>query len=67
MNPIDFEIWGLLEQNIYQGPRITDLDSLKETIIKERKKITQEIINKCIDAFKFRLRRVIEVEARHTE
>ena len=67
MNPIDFEIWGLLEQNVYQGPRIIDLDSLKETIIKEWKKITQEIVNKCIDPFKFRLRRVIEVEGRHIE
>ena len=25
-NPVDFEIWGLLEQNIYRGQRINDLD-----------------------------------------
>ena len=34
-NPVDFEIWRLLEQNIYQGQRINDLDSLKEAIIEE--------------------------------
>ena len=40
---------------------------MKETIIEEWDKIPQEIIDKCIDAFKPRLRWVIEVEARHIE
>ena len=67
MNPIDFAIWELLEQNVHRGRRITYLDSLKEVIVKERNKISQEIIDKCIETFKPRLRRVIEVEGRHTE
>ena len=33
--PVDFGIWGLLEQNLYRGQRINDLDSLKEAIIEE--------------------------------
>ena len=47
--------------------RINNLDSLKEAIAKERNKIPQEIIDKCFDIFKPRLRRVIEVESRHIE
>ena len=39
----------------------TDLDSSKEAIAKEWNKSLQEIIDKCIDAFKPRLRRAIEV------
>ena len=39
-------------QNIYQGRRITNLDSLKEAIVEEWKKIPQEITDKSIDAFK---------------
>ena len=31
--PVDFGIWGLLEQNVCWGQWITDLDSLKETIV----------------------------------
>ena len=54
-------------QNVYQNRRITDLDSLKEAIIEEWDKIPQEIIDKCIDAFKPRLRCVIELEVRHVE
>ena len=40
---------------------------MKEAIIEEWDKILQKIIHKCIDAFKSRLRCVIEVEARHIE
>ena len=40
---------------------------MKETIIEEWDKILQEIINKCIDVFKARLRYETEVEARHIE
>ena len=40
---------------------------MKEAIIEQCDEILQEIIDKCIDAFKARLRCVIEVEARHIE
>ena len=62
LNTVDFGILGVLEQNVYRGRRITDLDSLKEAIVKEWKKIPQEIIDKCIDLYNPRLRRVIEVD-----
>ena len=67
LNPVDFGIWGFLEQNIYRGRRITDLDCLKEAIVIKWNKFPQEIIDKCIDAVKPRLRRVIEAEVRHIE
>ena len=35
LSQVDFQIWGLLEQNLYQGRRKIDLDSLKETITEE--------------------------------
>ena len=49
-----------------KGKNITDLDSLKD-IIEEWDEIPRETIDKCIDAFKPKLRCVIEVEARHIE
>ena len=39
----------------------------KKTISIPWKKIAQEIIDKCIDAFKPKLQRVIEVEVWHKE
>ena len=52
---MDFGNCGLLKKNVYQGERITDLDPLKEDIVEEWNKIPQEIIDKCIEAFKPRL------------
>ena len=65
LNPVDFGIWGLLERNVYQSRRITNLDSLKEAIVEEWNKIPEEITDKSIAAFKRRLWRVIEVQGRH--
>ena len=50
LNPVDFGIWGLLEQNVTKVK--LPLGSLKEAIGEEWNKISQEIIDKCIDAFK---------------
>ena len=46
LNPEDCGIWRLLEQNVYRGQRITDLNSLKEVVVEEWNKIPQEIIGK---------------------
>ena len=35
LNPVDFGIWELLEQNVYLGRRITDFNSFKEAIVEE--------------------------------
>ena len=67
LNPVDFRIWELLEQNVYQGRRISDLDSLKEAIVEEWTKIPQEISVKSIYGFKPRLRRALELESRQVE
>ena len=56
-----------MEQTVYRGRRITDLHPLKEAIVEERNKILQEIIDKCIGAFKPWLQREIEVEGRRID
>ena len=50
LNPVDFGMLGLPEQNVYRSRRIIHLDSLKEAIVDEWNKTAQEIIDKCIDA-----------------
>ena len=48
LNPVDFRVWGLMEQNVLQGCRKTNLDPLKEAIVTEWK-TPQEIVDKCIE------------------
>ena len=67
LNPVDYCIWGLLQRNVYRGRKITELDALQDAITEEWEKIPQETINNCIDSFRGRLKRVVEVEGRHIE
>ena len=48
LNPVDFRVWGLMEQNVLQGCRKTNLDPLKEATVTEWK-TPQEIFDKCIE------------------
>ena len=67
LNPVDYCIWGVLEQNVYRGRKISDLETLKEVLVEEWKKIPQKTVNNCIDAFRGRLRSVIKENGRHIE
>ena len=57
----------MLEQNVYKGRKITDLETLKSAIVEEWDKIPQDTINRCIDVFRVRLRLVIAAEGGHIE
>ena len=67
LNPVDFGIWGLLEQNVYRGRRISDIETLKAALVTEWNRIPQETIDRCIDAFHPRLERLITVRGRQIE
>ena len=62
LNPMDFSIWSILQANVYRGRIITDIESLKKAIVLEWKRLPQEHIDNAIDAFRPRLRRVVEVD-----
>ena len=66
-DPVDFGIWGILEQNVYKGRKITDLQMLKNAIIEEWDKIPQETVTRCIDVFRSRLRSVKAANGGHIE
>ena len=67
LNPMDFSIWSILQANVYRGRIITDIESLKKAIVLEWKRLPQEHIDNAIDAFRPRLRRVVEVDGHHIE
>ena len=67
LNPVDYCIWGVLEQNVYRGRKITDLEVLKTAIIEEWDNVPQSLMDSCIDAFRGRLHRIIEEKRGHIE
>ena len=67
LNPVDYSIWGMLQRNVYRGRKITDVETLKGAIVEEWAKIPQDVVNNCIDAFRKRLKLVVDNEGCHIE
>ena len=67
LNPVDFSIWSILQQNVFRGAPITTLDQLKKRLKEEWKKLPQDQINRAIDSFRPRLHKVVECEGRHID
>ena len=67
LNPVDFSIWGALEAKVYRGRRITSLDELRTAIEQGWEAFPQDHINRAIDSFKPRLKRVIGENGGHIE
>ena len=59
--------FGVLFTKVYRGRIITNLEQLKSAITEEWEKLPQSTINNAINAFRGRLRRVIEMNGGHTE
>ena len=51
LNPVDYAIWGILEQKVYRK-QIRNIEHLKMVIEEEWNKISQNEINKAIEEFR---------------
>jgi len=59
LNPVDYSIWGALQQLVYHPRRIRDVEHLKEVLQTCREKISQNVINRAIGQFCKRLTLVV--------
>jgi len=46
LNPVDYEVWGVLQQCVYS--RIRDVDHLKQRLIEEWRCFDQNIIDRAV-------------------
>jgi len=54
LNPIDYSIWGALQQLVYRK-KICDLDHLKQVLTSCWEQIRQDFIDKAIDQWLIRI------------
>jgi len=47
LNPMDYEVWGVLQQRVYHS-RIRDVDQLKQRLIEEWRCFDQNIIDRAV-------------------
>ena len=66
LRPLDYAIWGIMQQIVYRE-RISIVDEFKERILQVWDALTQDTIDRVIDAFRKRLHAVIRVNSGHIE
>ena len=59
INPIDYAVWGALQQDGYRVP-IVGLEDLKERVHTCWASLDQQLINKAIDQWRQRLKTVVK-------
>lgn len=66
LNPVDYGIWHELEARVFRV-KIRDLDHLKARLVQCWNDFPQEHIDNAINAFRRRLRKVIDMGGEHIE
>ena len=65
LSPADYSILENLSQRLYKYQRIKDMQHLKDLFEEKRRELPQYEINACINQFRYRLLKVIEVADKH--
>jgi len=66
LNPVDYEVWGVLQQRVYRS-RIRDVDHLKQRLIEEWRRFDQNIIDRAVRQWRVRLRTCVRANGGHFE
>jgi len=67
LNPVDYSIWGVLQQLVYRRRRIRDIEHLKEVLQTCWEQIGQDVIDRAIGQFRKRLSLVVATGGGHIE
>jgi len=67
LNPVDYAIWGALQEMVYRRRRFTSVEQLKNAIITEWGKLSQRFIDRAITEWRRRLERVVQEQGGHIE
>ena len=66
LNPVDYRIWGLIQERVYQTA-IRDIDDLKQRLICVWAELKQSVIDKAIEQWRPRLRACVRAKGQHFE
>ena len=67
LNPVDYAVWGTLQEKVYRRRRFTSVEQLKRAIIEEWDTLSQGFINRAIDEWRCRLESVVQQQGGHIE
>ena len=67
LNPMDYAVWGALQQRVYHGRNIDTVEELKRAIITEWQKLSQLFTDSSINEWHSRLECVVRNDGGHIE
>ena len=67
LNPMDYAVWGALQQRVYHGQNINTVEELKRAIITEWQKLSQRFTDSSIIEWRSRLECVVRNDGGHIE
>ena len=65
LNPADYSILENLSQRLHKHQKIRDMQHLKDLLKEKREELPQYKSDACINQFRYRLLKVIEVAGKH--
>jgi len=67
LNPVDYTVWGALQQYVYHGRKIDTVEQLKRPVITEWQKLQLRFIDSSINECHCRLECVVRNDDGHME
>ena len=67
LNPIDYAVWGILQECVYNHHRVTDVEELRQRVEDEWDRLYQEVIDNAISEWRNRLTACIAAGGGHFE
>lgn len=66
LNPVDYKIWGVLQERVYRT-RIQDVNHLKKRLVEEWRLFDQSIVDRAVKEWRVRLRACVAADGGHFE
>ena len=67
LNPVDYAVWGILQERVYKHHRITDVEELRQRVEEEWDHLDQEVIDNAISEWRKRLTACVAASGGHFE
>ncbi|MCP4281025.1 MAG: hypothetical protein GY776_13610 [Alteromonas sp.] len=67
LNPVDYAVWGALQERVYHRRQFETVEQLKQAIDKEWRALSQNFINNSINEWRRRLEYVVQQNGGHIE
>ena len=67
LNPVNYAVWGILQERVYKHYRITDVEELLQRVEEEWDRLDQEVIDNAISEWRKRLTACVAAGGGHFE